>query len=58
MAKISIEVRSGTAGFAVAVQAHNIQQALSVLATRYPGNVARVTFPIDQGGSSVEDCAA
>ena len=58
MAKISIEVRSGTARFAVAVQAHSIQQALSIVATRYPGNVARVTFPIDQECASIEDCAA
>lgn len=58
MAKISIEVRSGTARFAVAVQAHSIQQALNIVATRYPGNVARVMFPFDQEGSSVEDCAA
>ena len=42
MAKISIEVRSGTARFAVAVQAHNIERALDVVATRFPGNALRV----------------
>jgi hypothetical protein len=34
MAEISIEVRSGMARFAVAVQAHSIQQALKIVATR------------------------
>jgi hypothetical protein len=58
MAKISIEVRSGAVRFAVGVQAHTIQQALDFVATRYPGNVARVKFPIDLAGSSVEDRAA
>jgi hypothetical protein len=58
MAKISIEVRSGTACFAVRVQAHTIQQALDFVATRYPGSVARVKLPIDLAGSFVEDRAA
>ena len=35
MAKISIEVRSGTACFAVRVQARTNQQALDFVATRY-----------------------
>ena len=58
MAKISIEVRSGTARFAVAVQAHTIQQTLSFVQAGYPGTVARVTFPTDREGSCVEDRAA
>jgi hypothetical protein len=58
MAKIAIEVRSGTARFAVAVQAPTIQQALSIVATRYPGNAVRLKSPIDQEGSSGEDSAA
>ena len=58
MAKISIEVRSGTARFAVGVQAHTIQQALNIVATRFPGSVVQVRFPIDQEGSLVEDLAA
>ncbi len=48
MAKISIEVRSGTARLAVGVQAPTIQQALNIAATRYPGNVARVKSPIEK----------
>lgn len=58
MAKISIEVRSGTARFPVAVQAHSIHQALSIVATRYPGNVVRAKSPIEQEGFLVEDSAA
>jgi hypothetical protein len=58
IAKISIEVRSGAACFAVAVQAPTIQQALNIVATRFPGSVARVKSPIDLEGSSVEDLAA
>jgi len=40
MAKISVELRSGTARFAVAVQAPTIQQALDVAAARFPGNLS------------------
>ncbi len=58
MAKISIEVRSGAARFAVAVQAPTIHQALSIVATRFPGSVARVKSPIDLEGTSVEGLAA
>jgi hypothetical protein len=47
MAKISIEIRSGTARFAAAVQAPTIEQALSVAATRFPGNPVRVKPPIE-----------
>jgi hypothetical protein len=47
MAKISVELRSGTARFAVAVQAPTIQQALNVAATRFPGNAVRVKSPIE-----------
>ncbi len=45
--KVSIEVHSETARFAVAVQAERIRQALSIVAARYPGSVASVKFPID-----------
>jgi hypothetical protein len=48
MAKISVELRSGTACFAVAVQAPTIQQALNVAATRFPGNAVRVKSPIER----------
>ena len=50
MAKISGEVRSGTAHFAAAVQAHTIQHALSIVATRCPGSVVGAKSPIEQQG--------
>jgi hypothetical protein len=58
MVKVSIEVHDGTARFAVAVLAKSIQQALNIVAVRYPGSVARVNFPIDPEGFFVEDSAA
>jgi hypothetical protein len=45
--KVSIEIHSETARLAVAVQAKSIRQALSIVAARYPGSVARMKFPID-----------
>jgi hypothetical protein len=50
MIKVSIEVRSKTARFAVAVQAKSIQKALSIVAARHPGSVVRVKFPIEPEG--------
>jgi hypothetical protein len=47
MVKVSIEVRNGTARFMVGVKAKNIEQALSIVQTRYPAKVATVKFPID-----------
>jgi hypothetical protein len=47
MVKVSIEVHDGTARFAVAIKAHSIQQALNIVAARYPSSTARVRFPID-----------
>ena len=58
MIKVSIEVRDGTARFAVAVLAKSIQQALNIVAARYPGSVAKVKFPIKPEGLFVEDVAA
>jgi hypothetical protein len=58
MIKVSIEVRSKTARFAVAVQAKSIQQALSIVAARYPGSVARVKFPINPEGFFAKNPAA
>ncbi len=58
MAKISVELRSGTACFAVAVQAPTMQQALNVAATRFPGNAVRVKSPIARAGSFAEARAA
>jgi hypothetical protein len=52
MAKISVELRSGTAHFAVAVQAPTIEQALNVAATRFPGSPVRVKSPIERALTS------
>jgi hypothetical protein len=54
MVKVSIEVHSETARFAVAVQAKSLQRALSIVATRYPGSVASVKSPIDPEGFFLE----
>jgi hypothetical protein len=58
MVQVSIEVRSGTARFMVGVKARNIQQALSIVQTRYPAKVATVKFPIDPDGFFVDERAA
>ena len=58
MVKVSIEVRDGTARFMVGVKAKNIQQALRIVQTRYPGKVATVKFPIDPEDFFVEERAA
>ncbi len=57
MAKISMEVRSGTARFAVAVRFHIIG-APSIVAARHPDGVAKVGSPIGREGLLVEDRAA
>jgi hypothetical protein len=48
MANISVEVRSETVRFTAAVQAHIVQQALDIVATRFPGSVVRAKSPIEQ----------
>ena len=58
MVRVTIEIRCETARFVVAVQAKSIQQALGIVTTRYPGSVARVTFPIRPEDFFVEDLAA
>jgi hypothetical protein len=58
MVKVSIEVHSGTARFMVGVKAKNIQQALRIVQTRYPGKVATVKFPIDPEDFFVDRRAA
>jgi hypothetical protein len=58
MVKVSIEVHSGTARFAVAIKARSIRQALSLVSARHPSSVTRVHFPIDPEGFFVEDSAA
>jgi len=58
MVKLSIEVHSGTARFAVAIKAQSIQQALSIVAARHPSSVTRVKFPIAPESFFIEDSAA
>ena len=58
MVKVSIEVRNGTARFLVGIKANNIQQALSIVQTRYPEKVATVKFPIDPEDFFVDERAA
>jgi hypothetical protein len=58
MVKVSIEVRNGTARFLVGVKANNIQQALSIVQTRYPEKVTTVKFPIDPEDFFVDERAA
>jgi hypothetical protein len=58
MVKVSIEVHSGTACFAVAIRAQSIQHALSIVAARYPSSAAKVRFPIDPESFFVENLAA
>lgn len=58
MVKVSIEIRSGTARFCVAVQARSIRRALGLIAGRYPKGEVRVKFAIDPEGSFVNDPAA
>jgi hypothetical protein len=58
MVKVSIEVRNGAARFTVGVKAMNIEQALSIVQTRYPAKVATGKFPIDPEGFFVGERAA
>lgn len=47
MIQILAEVRTGTTRLRVAVRAESIQQAVSLVGSRYPGAVASVSFPLD-----------
>jgi hypothetical protein len=58
MAKVSIEVHSGTARFTVAIKAQSMRQALSLVTARHPSSVTRVKFPVDPARVFVEDPAA
>jgi hypothetical protein len=58
MVKVSIEVRNGAARFMIGIQAKNIEQALSIVQTRYPAKVAAVKFPVDPEALFVEERAA
>jgi hypothetical protein len=56
--EVSLEVRSGTARFTVALRAESIERATSIVAMRYPGVDCRVRSPMDPGGFFVNDAAA
>jgi hypothetical protein len=55
MIRVVIEVRNGSACFTVAVQAENIQRAVSFVAAQHSAGVVRVTFPIDPEGFFVKE---
>jgi hypothetical protein len=58
MVKISVEVRSGTARFDVAIQAESIQRAVDLVKGFYSANDVKVVFPIDAEGFFVEEALA
>ena len=58
MIRISVQVRSGTARFEVAVQAESIERALEIVARQNPGRECELTFPIDPETFFVEDTVA
>jgi hypothetical protein len=55
MIKISIEVRSGTARFEVALQAESIEGALEMAKRYNSGKECKVVFPIYPEGFFVEE---
>ena len=57
MVKVSVEVRSGTARFRVAIQAESTQRALSLVAGRYPAGTCRVKVPTVVEDFSLESLA-
>jgi hypothetical protein len=54
MIRISIEVRSGTARFKVALVAESIEGALEMARRYNPAKECKVEFPIDPEGFFVE----
>lgn len=54
MVKVSVEVQYNRARFVVGLQAQSMRRALSIVAARYPGSVARVKLPIEPEGFLVE----
>ena len=56
--KVSVEIRSGTARFRVAILAESTQRALSLVAGRYPSGICRVAFPTGAEDFSPEGLAA
>jgi hypothetical protein len=55
MIKISIDLKSGTTSFKVAVQAQSIEGALEIVKRYNAGKECEVVFPIDPEGFFVED---
>jgi hypothetical protein len=55
MIKISIEVKSGTARFKVALLAESIEEALEMAKRYNSGKECKVVFPIDPEGFLVGD---
>ncbi len=47
MVRISVEVRTESTHFRVAVWAGGIEQALSLTKACYPGGAAKVIFPVE-----------
>ena len=47
MVRISVEVKSGSTTFQVAVQAQSIERALHIVQSQYPTKECKVRFPID-----------
>ena len=58
MVKVSMEVRSGSAHFDVAVHAASIHQAVSFVKDRYPKGSVKLKFPIEPESFFVEDSTA
>lgn len=58
MVKVSIRVRSGTAGFDVAIRAVSAERALSLMGERFSGGDVRVKTPINPEGFFVDDPGA
>jgi hypothetical protein len=58
MVKVSVEVRSGTARFDVAVQAESIERAVSFVEERYSKANVKVKFPIEPQSFFVDDPTA
>ena len=47
MVRISVDVKSGSANFREAVQAHSIERALHIIQSQNPTKQCTVRFPID-----------
>ncbi len=55
MIKVKIEVRNEAAGFTTVVYAESIRRAVQMAEDCYPGNAARVVFPIEPDDFFVKD---